>query len=143
MFNARKQLISEGITLAGVGLYSTQYCCCIPSLDRDGKALQEDLSAARFTIHNIYIYRQPVIPTHPSVHHTLMSPSKGEAAVCGSSISVWDDWRGNHCVIWWKIKTPHHGNTIIVLLHKRYIYSTGPPWMKCCVGSVAHNQHLH
>ena len=30
-------------------LYSAQHCCCISSLDCDGKALQEDHSAARFS----------------------------------------------------------------------------------------------
>ena len=29
---------------------------------------------------------------------TLMSPNKGETAVCGSTIFVWDDWGGDHWV---------------------------------------------
>ena len=45
----RRQLILGGSTLAGAGLCSAQHCWCIPSRDCDGKALQEELSAARFS----------------------------------------------------------------------------------------------
>ena len=64
------------------------------------------------------------IASHPTFIHqyaTLMSPNKGETAVCGSPTFLLDDWGGDHWLPQIGLRSPGHGSTFVDLVSWRNI----------------------